>query len=85
MKSVGLDQHRPGRPSEQRGEVHETEPDPSDRRLEHLAEHVQQVHVEREVDDAEVQEPRRHDAVPLAGVGGVEAAVAETSGDPVDR
>ena len=38
---------------------------------------VQQEHVEREVDDAEVQEPRRDDAVPLAGVGRVEAAVAE--------
>ena len=85
VEPVGLHQHRSGGPAEQRGDVHEREADPSDRRFEHLAEHVQQVHVEREMDDAEVQESRRHDAIPLAGVGGVEAAVAETSGDPVVR
>ena len=58
-----------GRTGEQGGEVQQAEADAPDRRLQQVAELEQQQHVEGEVDDAEVEEARRHEPVPLAVVG----------------
>ena len=44
------------RSAEHRGDVQQDEADPSERRLEQQAELEQQEHVERQVEDAEVQE-----------------------------
>jgi hypothetical protein len=54
---------------------------PAERRLEHLAEHVQEVHVERDVEQAEVHEPRSDQAVPAVGFGHEEEPVVALPAD----
>ncbi len=64
----GGDQRAAGA-GEQRGEVDRGEPHRAERGLEHQAEQVQQVHVEADVQQVDVQERARHEAVVLVAFG----------------
>ena len=59
VTAFGRQQQRAERAAEQRHEVDDAEAQLADRRLEQRAEEVQEVHVEREVQRAGVQEARR--------------------------
>ena len=59
MPLLGWMTSSPSDPAEQRGEVQQREPGAPEARFEQVAELEQQDHVERDVDDPEVEEARR--------------------------
>ena len=61
-----LSEQRAGRAGEARDEVDEQEPRRAERLLDDGAEPVERQHVEREVEEARVEEHRRHEPVPVA-------------------
>ena len=67
VRPTGVTQERPEGPGQQRHEVDQREAKAADRRLEHLPEHVEGVHVEADVDQARVQEAGGDEA-PLVAV-----------------
>src|SRR5207247_519776 len=63
---VGRDEQRTERPGEQRDGIHDAELQAAERGLEHLSKHVQDIHVEADVEQVLVQEAAGDDPPQLA-------------------
>ena len=66
VKAFGLHEHHAEAAAEQGDEVRQHEADAPERRFEELSEPVEHEHVEADVDEVGVEEPGRHEPVPLA-------------------
>ena len=77
VSGVGRDDERTQGAAEQRHEVHDRELHATHRLLDQAAEDPERVHVEREVDEAVVEEPGRDEPVPLTLGDAVERAPVE--------